>query len=101
MSAPCGQNWNVGRLAIPGRSSTGVKSGGEVRGVTESVAIVTPFGISGSWERRSSIGISILGRLGDSVAGPVTLRRQYKYASGEVYTRKVMLGDERYGRGSA
>lgn len=48
MSAPCGQNWNVGRLAIPGRSSTGVKSGGEVRGVTESVAIVTPFGISGS-----------------------------------------------------
>jgi len=51
----------VGRLAIPGRSSPEVKRQGEVRRATESVAVVIPFGITGSWERRCVRGISMSG----------------------------------------
>jgi len=55
-------------LAIPGRSSPEVKRHGEVRRATESVAVVIPFGITESWERRCARGISmgemLLSRLG-------------------------------------
>jgi len=63
----------VGRLAIPGRSSPKVKRHGEVRRATESVAVVIPFGITESWERRCVRGISISGTFLSRVGEVATL----------------------------